>query len=896
MLVLKTNHPPSAFDVNVGAGPGNGIIVEKKEEKKLIPFNATLNEAKTESPSSLTQAAQAFKKAHLPIDLKELSLLVDSIAHQLKSPTRYFQLGKLHPSYNCEGFTHKNSISVYVFDPNARTIGQGAEKRLTRAARLVFQGNNLMKSQPAARAQQLGSNDAGFVYQVKLLKQIKKQAVKDTTISICHLLDARLKPEKENLDASYTSVIYMKLYGCNLDELLKKNIPREDLLELLPRLLLSTLKQLQWLNLQGIVHRDIKGRNIFCDGSHGAVLGDFGRPGVKTLMYLSPELTDERDSATHKSDIWALGATFLGLINGTGRTMWSELLHYTMMLVRFVNKCQTTISANDSPMGTITEIRNIIEKISTANLSLLGPCLTSTSQPLLNEITAFIDKLLKHESHQDLSLPLKQLFGVLTTLLNGVWTNLAKEVEALGSKEGATEIANVEEFLTTIVGHMVHPNPSIRPDAKDLLARFGDRLESLANEFELPERVYKRIEEQYKIEFKSDEKMPFSPQQIPAIVQKARELISASTELESTVAFEGEGDFPTLHVRKLNDNVIVSIAKHPHKTLGIEKYYFFNIEFSPLGNPYGWWSLVEDDVFKALEKDEYASQYFLKNSANKTTLWKRILEIRIDRTLIFSVGNALIEQLIALNENGAVHGNLTPLELITEVEKRAWTCRLTSTHPKALNIIDLEFSARALSPERWRTFARTGALPMAEPTDDVWGAGLILAMLVNHSCCCPLWQELLKLHVDCINFKRKWDGNEFKIEETHSESGSLMRQYIKLFEAQSPSNLARLSSCPILENKLVPLFVDCKRVMVADRVDRALLEAVHDLEDTLARLIEEIFKSLELPRMLIDDSNFVYRQISIMVNEMLQPDPTKRPDYDKLVEYRDWFDKNRKRV
>ena len=87
-------------------------------------------------------------------------------------------------------------------------------------------------------------------------------------------------------------------------------------------ILLQCLKGLYELDLQNIVHRDIKTENIFVYDDNKIKIGDFNITLVSfegiiinqngTPYYAAPEIYRNHD-ATHKSDIWSLGICALEL-------------------------------------------------------------------------------------------------------------------------------------------------------------------------------------------------------------------------------------------------------------------------------------------------------------------------------------------------------------------------------------------------------------------------------------------------------------------------------------------------------------------------------------------------------------------------------------------------------
>eukprot|EP00756_Hemistasia_phaeocysticola_P005486 Hpha_TRINITY_DN13347_c0_g1::TRINITY_DN13347_c0_g1_i3::g.95455::m.95455 len=102
------------------------------------------------------------------------------------------------------------------------------------------------------------------------------------------------------------------------------------------------LEGLCYLHCKGIVHRDIKGDNILCEGASGVVkLADFGAAkrlqqvatmgrsnrqqlsGLKgTVLFLSPEVIQGSGHYSPASDVWALGCTVIEL--ATAHPPWRD--------------------------------------------------------------------------------------------------------------------------------------------------------------------------------------------------------------------------------------------------------------------------------------------------------------------------------------------------------------------------------------------------------------------------------------------------------------------------------------------------------------------------------------------------------------------------------------------
>ena len=94
---------------------------------------------------------------------------------------------------------------------------------------------------------------------------------------------------------------------------------------------MDILKGYEALWEKGIIHRDIKPENLFVTAADEVMIGDFGlsiekesheTEGDKYVgspFYMAPEIIDSDEESllyTTKSDIWAIGMTFLEMIMG----------------------------------------------------------------------------------------------------------------------------------------------------------------------------------------------------------------------------------------------------------------------------------------------------------------------------------------------------------------------------------------------------------------------------------------------------------------------------------------------------------------------------------------------------------------------------------------------------
>lgn len=121
-----------------------------------------------------------------------------------------------------------------------------------------------------------------------------------------------------------------------LDEISRLGLP-EDLVRLYTKDLLTAV---QVLHDHGIVHRDIKGANIFLTSKGRLKLGDFGcsvklknhttmagevNSLVGTTAYMAPEVITRNDQEGHgrAADIWSVGCVVIEMVSG--KRPWHEL-------------------------------------------------------------------------------------------------------------------------------------------------------------------------------------------------------------------------------------------------------------------------------------------------------------------------------------------------------------------------------------------------------------------------------------------------------------------------------------------------------------------------------------------------------------------------------------------
>jgi len=118
----------------------------------------------------------------------------------------------------------------------------------------------------------------------------------------------------------------------SIDWVIKKIGKLDD--HYMARVTAQVLQALAYCHRQGLIHRDIKGKNILVDNFGNVKLADFGSALLAsdsemqkenaeyTPLWAAPEMVKGDGKYTTKVDIWSLGCTIVEM--ASGKEPWSE--------------------------------------------------------------------------------------------------------------------------------------------------------------------------------------------------------------------------------------------------------------------------------------------------------------------------------------------------------------------------------------------------------------------------------------------------------------------------------------------------------------------------------------------------------------------------------------------
>ncbi|KAI9163550.1 Calcium/calmodulin-dependent protein kinase I [Paramyrothecium foliicola] len=174
--------------------------------------------------------------------------------------------------------------------------------------------------------------------------------------------------------------IFMGLKDGTLESLVdsKNSLSKDQLIEVSNAVFHQMLKALDFLAMEGIMHRDVKPENILYSKQSDQYiyqLGDFGfcdRAGKRAVLkagsqlYMAPEMFDGRRQ-THKVDVWSLFVTMLWTVN---------VDEFRRKSAKFRNpkEVQKAVSLADGVMSELRDMRNVDPEKRASAAQMLVKC------------------------------------------------------------------------------------------------------------------------------------------------------------------------------------------------------------------------------------------------------------------------------------------------------------------------------------------------------------------------------------------------------------------------------------------------------------------------------------------------------------------------------------------
>lgn len=613
------------------------------QDKTKIYDNFPNREEKKVQPYPIQQLQNETIKAKLFLTQRNLRDVITCVVDTLKNMGNRTYLHLSNPkSTFCELDIRKkdnNIAQIYLYQ-----LGRGREqtlgtiKKLDHCVELVFTHGQLAHSRRAVRldlnplAQNINFCVPSFKKEVKMLSKLSEVEGKMAD-SFCSLLDASdaafsVEEEKQKKTAPSDLFMYTPFYSggdcidvinkiMDLDS--KKLLDSRQFMLLLPGLFKSLLEQLDYVHDElDIVHGDIKPDNFFMQGTGlqlKARLGDWGSIDQihgRSYEYFPPE--DRRGlPGTREKDIWALGCSFLTMVN--------QALHPWGGVQRNVNllaQCRELLSnkideeskapfaeeqkANpnqrlaENMQSSITYCQSWQEWLgsnSFEKLVNLDPEVDSNE--IMEDLTRFTEYLRSLDRVIFISnqLPFKKqllqgldrLQETLSSRANSMWEVFQRqqEIDQYTNPGLLPMVYSIEhpfypfeKVLRELVRYMLVFDPSKRPSTKDVLECFGDRLEGLSRF--VKNSTYETILDNYtKV---TEDKVILNRLQLERLLGLGEEtitLLSSRLRVDGSFQHVEVADLPPFDVCKRDygyDLYLDTRKTAPRNTLSIEHVSF----------------------------------------------------------------------------------------------------------------------------------------------------------------------------------------------------------------------------------------------------------------------------------------------------------------------------------